>query len=111
MHSPIILTGRLHRDAQHRRRSADAGNQLSFELTLPSTSGRPMVARVVLDYGAGEAAAYATSARAKRWRAGVRMTVHAQAADHHRDGIMVLHRVQHIEELDLALRPVAGADT
>lgn len=107
MTSPIVITGTLRADAQHRRTTAQ-GSLLSMDLLLPVMTGaRPVVARVVQPYGSGEAAAYAANARAARLRKGVRVTVHAQAAEHGR-GVMVLQHVQRIEEPDLLVRDVTG---
>lgn len=109
MTSPIVVTGTLRADAQHRRTTAQ-GSLLSMELALPAIGGgRPVVARVVQAYGTGEAAAFAARARAARLRTGVRVTVHAQAAEPAR-GAIVLQHVQRIDEPDLVVRPVAGHD-
>lgn len=109
MPSPIVITGHLRADAQHRRTKA-YGSQVSMELALPWVgASRPAVARVVQTYGSGEAAAFAASSRARRLRTGVRVTVHAQAAELRR-GALVLLCVQRIDEPDLSIRPVTGAD-
>lgn len=108
MTSPIVITGHLRADAQHRRTSAH-GSQVSLEVKLPSAAGKQVVARVVQSYGSGEAAAFAASSRAKRLRTGVRVTVHAQAAEQRRGGLLLLG-VQRIDEPDLTLRPVTGKD-
>lgn len=109
MTSPIVITGHLRADAQHRRTSAH-GSQVSLEVALPiGSAGKPVVARVVQLYGTGEAAAFAASSRAKRLRTGVRVTVHAQAAEQRR-GALLLLGVQRIDEPDLTVRPVTGND-
>ncbi|MBK9363033.1 MAG: hypothetical protein IPM99_18965 [Rubrivivax sp.] len=107
MTSPIVITGTLRADAQHRRTYAQ-GSLLSMDVTLPAmTGGRAVVARIVHNYGSGEAAAYAAKARAARLRTGVRVTVHAQGAEHRR-GVLVLQQVQRIDEPDLIVRNVTG---
>lgn len=108
MTSPIVITGHLRADAQHRRTTAH-GSQLSLDVKLPGGGGRHVVARVVQQYGTGEAAAFAASSRARRLRTGVRVTVHAQAAEQRRGGLVLLG-VQRIDEPDLTVRPVAGSD-
>jgi len=109
MTSPIVITGTLRADAQHRRTTAQ-GSQLSMDVQLPVMTGsRAVVARVVQPYGTGEAAAFAAKARAARLRKGVRVTVHAQGAEYLR-GAMLLQHVQRIDEPDLVVRPVAGHD-
>lgn len=108
MTSPIVITGHLRADAQHRRTTAH-GSQVSLEINLPCTAGKPVLARVVQPYGTGEAAAFAASSRARRLRTGVRVTVHAQAAEQRR-GTLLLLGVQRIDEPDLTIRPVTGDD-
>lgn len=107
MTSPIVITGHLRADAEHRR-TAQSGSLVSLELRLPASAGRQQsVARVVHAYGTGEAAAFAAGARAKRLRTGVRVTVHALACELRR-GVLHLQHVQRIDEPDLVLRNVAG---
>lgn len=98
--SPIVITGRIVRDARHQVRSADGCASITFDVQPPAgPRARPRTYRVVKTYGAGAAAHYASSARARQLRRGVLVVVHAAAEDTGR--VSTLHGVDHIETPDL----------
>lgn len=98
--SPLVITGRIVRDARHQVRSADGCASICFELQPPpGPRGKPRTYRVVKSYGSGAAAHYASSTLARQLRRGVLVIVHAAAEDAGR--VSTLHGVDHIETPDL----------
>lgn len=106
MSAAVVIRGTVHRDAHHTR-GRDGTSYLSFDVAAPSPPhARPVLLRVLLAYGTGEAAAYAAGTRAKRLRRGVRVVVHGAGIERGRP--LRVQQVATIEEPDLVVRPVTG---